>query len=43
MSLARLTQLKNEVAACTRCGLCKTRTNVVFGEGNPRARLMFIG
>ena len=30
------------MAACTRCGL-QTRTNVVFGEGNPRARLMFIG
>jgi DNA polymerase len=36
-------QLKNEVAACTQCGLCKTRTHTVFGEGNPHARLMFVG
>ena len=32
---------------CERCGLCKpsnrTRTNVVFGEGNPDARLVVIG
>jgi uracil-DNA glycosylase family 4 len=43
MTTTCLSQLKSEVAACTRCCLCKTRTNVVFGEGNPRARLMFIG
>jgi uracil-DNA glycosylase family 4 len=43
MTITRLSQLKNEVAACTRCGLCKTRTHAVFGEGSPRARLMFIG
>ena len=29
--------------ACTRCPLCRTRSNVVFGEGDPRAQLMFIG
>ncbi len=29
--------------ACTACGLCKTKTNTVFGKGNPHARLMFIG
>lgn len=33
----------NEVKGCTRCGLCETRTNTVFGEGDVDARLMFIG
>lgn len=28
---------------CTLCKLCEGRTNVVFGVGNPTARLMFIG
>lgn len=23
--------------ACQKCGLCQTRTNVVFGDGNPHA------
>ncbi len=32
-----------EAATCTLCRLCETRTNVVFGVGNPTARLMFIG
>ena len=29
--------------ACTRCELCKTRTNVVLGVGNRSADIMFIG
>ena len=36
-------QLYNDVAACQKCRLCETRTNVVPGEGDPHARLMFIG
>ena len=28
---------------CRRCPLAATRTNVVFGEGDPHAKLMFIG
>jgi len=32
-----------EVAACTRCRLAQGRTQVVFGAGNPRAELMFVG
>lgn len=28
---------------CRKCRLCEKRLNVVPGEGNPRARLMFIG
>ena len=36
-------QLLDEVYACTRCRLCQTRTNVVPGEGDERADIMFIG
>ena len=28
---------------CAKCGLSQTRTNVVFGVGNKKARVMFIG
>lgn len=35
--------LLNKVSVCTECQLHKTRSNVVFGEGNTDARLMFIG
>ena len=30
-------------AACTRCSLAQGRTQVVFGAGNPRADLLFVG
>ena len=36
-------QLQTEISACEKCRLCQTRTNVVPGEGNPQADLMFIG
>ncbi|HXF73727.1 MAG TPA: uracil-DNA glycosylase family protein [Actinomycetota bacterium] len=32
-----------EAASCTRCRLARGRTQVVYGVGNPRAELMFIG
>ncbi len=35
--------LQTEVANCTRCGLCKTRTQTVFGSGNKQADWMVIG
>lgn len=36
--------LRQEVSACTRCGeLAATRTQTVFGVGNPRAALCFLG
>jgi len=38
-----LDELKKICINCTLCDLSKTRTNVVFGEGNPNAKLMFIG
>jgi DNA polymerase len=34
---------EREVRGCTRCELCRTRKNTVFGEGDPDARLLFIG
>lgn len=34
---------KERVGVCTRCGLSKTRHKVVFGQGNPAARLVFVG
>ncbi len=38
-----LAALAQVVAACEQCGLCKTRTQTVFGVGNPQAELVFVG
>lgn len=38
-----LKKLEEEVRQCTKCELCKNRTNVVFGTGDPDADLMFVG
>lgn len=35
--------LSLEVAKCRQCPLYKTRKNPVFGQGNPRAHLVFVG
>ena len=35
--------LTEAVFACEKCRLCQTRTNVVLGEGDLHAPLMFIG
>ena len=35
--------LEAECRSCTRCDLCKTRHNVVFGVGPKNADIMFIG
>lgn len=35
--------LKRDCLACTRCGLCETRHNVVFGVGPENAEVLFIG
>ena len=37
------TQLEKSCMDCTRCGLCETRTNVVFGVGERSADIMFVG
>jgi DNA polymerase len=39
----RLEDIRREALTCRRCALCSGRSNVVFGVGNPRARLMFVG
>ncbi|TDT45642.1 uracil-DNA glycosylase [Fonticella tunisiensis] len=39
----KLDELNNYVLSCKRCGLCRNRTNTVFGEGNVNAKIMFIG
>ena len=36
-------QLQAVCHDCTKCGLCETRHNVVFGVGNPNATVMFVG
>ena len=35
--------IKEEVLKCEECGLCKGRINPVVGEGNLKAKIMFIG
>lgn len=40
---ATLEELRDVLGDCRRCKLCRGRTNIVFGVGNPRARLMFVG
>ena len=39
----KLNELRNSFLNCNKCGLASTRKNIVFGDGNPEARLMFIG
>ena len=36
-------ELKEECLHCERCGLCTTRTNVVFGDGVPTAEVLLVG
>lgn len=38
-----LATLEKVVSGCTRCPLSATRTQAVFGDGNPRAALVFVG
>jgi DNA polymerase len=38
-----LSALQKEVKACARCALAQTRRTVVFGEGNERADVVFVG
>ena len=41
--MASLDELRKECAGCAKCGLCQTRTNLVFGVGDPGTKLMFVG
>jgi DNA polymerase len=38
-----LADYRDETLGCTRCPLAATRTQVVFGSGDPHAELMFVG
>ncbi len=38
-----LEEIRADLGDCGRCPLCKGRKNIVFGTGNPRARLVFVG
>jgi uracil-DNA glycosylase family 4 len=38
-----LSAIREAIASCRRCDLHGTRTNTVFGEGNPSTDIMFIG
>jgi len=38
-----LEKIRADIGDCTRCRLHKARTNIVFGVGNPKAELVFIG
>ena len=38
-----LTEIWAELDGCKRCQLSETRTTIVFGAGNPKAEVMFIG
>lgn len=38
-----LDAVRQELGECTRCPLHRTRRTIVFGEGNPRAKLVFVG
>ena len=42
-SVPGLEVIRAEIGNCTRCTLCEERTNIVHSEGNPHARLMFVG
>ncbi len=41
--LTTWTELEQKCKSCTACRLCEKRNNVVFGVGNPNARILFIG
>jgi len=38
-----LEAIRMDLGDCQRCRLSKTRKNIVFGAGDPNARLMFVG
>jgi uracil-DNA glycosylase len=38
-----LEEIRLDIGDCQRCKLAPTRTNIVFGAGNPNAELVFVG
>lgn len=43
METKSLEEIRKECENCRKCSLSETRTNTVFGVGNPHASLMFVG
>ncbi len=43
MTALNLEELHSKIHNCQKCGLSKSRTNFVFGDGNPNADIMLIG
>jgi len=39
----QLARINDELTGCTRCGLHRGRTNLVFGEGSAKSGLVFVG
>ena len=39
----KLRDIYKKVSMCESCELCSTRTNVVFGSGDEKAAIMFVG
>ncbi|MFV9672842.1 MAG: uracil-DNA glycosylase [Acidimicrobiia bacterium] len=42
-AIERLNELRTEALACTSCRLSEGRTQVVFGDGDPEADVVFVG
>jgi DNA polymerase len=40
---AALKAVRADIGDCQRCALSRERKNIVFGEGHPESRIMFIG
>jgi len=38
-----LERIREDIGDCKRCRLCEQRNTIVFGSGNPHARLVFVG
>jgi len=38
-----LAKIREDIGDCQRCKLCATRTHIVFGSGDPKAKLVFVG
>ncbi len=43
LNVTKFSEIRKDVEKCKKCELCIKRHNVVFGEGNTSARILFIG
>lgn len=41
--MEQLDELRARCLKCEKCGLCETRSSVVFGTGNPASKILFVG